>query len=179
MQRGVSVKKRIHLHGLMWLSYWTCLVPVAAFALDPGMTLFQYNCQSWTHQDGLPVNRITSIAQAAEGYLWLGNQKGLVRFDGINFKSVTLPTRPEFPSQAISSLCSCREGGVWFGVTGGAFGLYNEHGFVSFERQAWMESGINVLSVLETKDFLWIGMDSGAAKMNKGPGNATLFFDQI
>jgi ligand-binding sensor domain-containing protein len=164
------VKKRLNLHGLMLLGYWTCLAPVAAFALDPAKTLFQYNCQSWTHQDGLPVNRVTSIAQAPEGYLWLGSQKGLVRFDGISFKSVTLPARPEFPSQAVSCLSSCREGGIWFGVTGGSFGLCDERGFVSFERQEWMKPGMNVL--LETKECVWIGMDTGAARMSKGNGHA-------
>src|ERR1051326_2887464 len=163
----------------MLLGCWMLLAPTASFALDPARSLFQYNCQSWTHRDGLPVNRVSSIVQAPEGYLWLGSQKGLVRFDGLNFKLIALPARSEFPSQAVSCLSSCRDGGVWFGVSAGSFGHYDGNSFRGIQRQTWMESGMNVISLLETKDFVWIGLDAGAARMSKVEGNATAFFEQV
>src|ERR1051326_5510459 len=163
----------------MLLGCWMLLAPTASFALDPARSLFQYNCQSWTHRDGLPVNRVSSIVQAPEGYLWLGSQKGLVCFDGLNFKLIALPARSEFPSQAVSCLSSCRDGGVWFGVSAGSFGHYDGNSFRGIQRQTWMESGMNVISLLETKDFVWIGLDAGAARMSKVEGNATAFFEQV
>jgi ligand-binding sensor domain-containing protein len=41
--------------------------------------------ESWTVQDGLPVNSINQIIQAKQGYLWLASFDGLVRFDGARF----------------------------------------------------------------------------------------------
>ena len=61
-----------------------------ARALDPAKSIFQYNCQNWTRPSGLPADRITSVAQTADGYIWLGSQNGLIRFDGAEFKVVPI-----------------------------------------------------------------------------------------
>jgi signal transduction histidine kinase/ligand-binding sensor domain-containing protein len=41
--------------------------------------------RTWTANDGLPQNSVTAVARAADGYLWVGTQQGLVRFDGARF----------------------------------------------------------------------------------------------
>ncbi len=43
--------------------------------------------QNWTTKDGLPVNSISSVTQTGDGYIWLGTADGLVRFDGLSFKT--------------------------------------------------------------------------------------------
>lgn len=40
---------------------------------------------SWGTERGLPGESIMAIAQTSDGYLWMGTDKGLVRFDGFNF----------------------------------------------------------------------------------------------
>jgi ligand-binding sensor domain-containing protein/signal transduction histidine kinase len=45
----------------------------------------QYLDDSWGTERGLPGGSITAIAQTSDGYLWIGTDKGLVRFDGLNF----------------------------------------------------------------------------------------------
>jgi len=57
----------------------------SAFALDPTRTVSQYLHDSWGTERGLPGGSITAIAQTSDGYLWIGTDKGLVRFDGLNF----------------------------------------------------------------------------------------------
>jgi hypothetical protein len=54
----------------------------AATALDPSRAVTQYRRQSWNTREGLPQSAVESLAQ---GYLWLGTQEGLARFDGIRF----------------------------------------------------------------------------------------------
>jgi len=44
-----------------------------------------YAITTWTEKEGLPAGRIRTIAQGFEGYLWLGLETGLVRFDGVRF----------------------------------------------------------------------------------------------
>lgn len=51
--------------------------------------------QNWTTKDGLPVNSISSVTQTQDGYIWLGTADGLVRFDGISFKSYKTEEYPE------------------------------------------------------------------------------------
>jgi ligand-binding sensor domain-containing protein/signal transduction histidine kinase len=46
----------------------------------------QYLHDSWGTERGLPGESITAIAQTSDGYLWIGTDKGLVRFDGFNFQ---------------------------------------------------------------------------------------------
>ena len=59
----------------------------SARALDPARVLTQYQTRHWGPEEGMPCNNVLSIIQAADGYLWLGTEEGLVRFDGL---------RPEF-----------------------------------------------------------------------------------
>src|SRR6476646_8562249 len=58
---------------------------VSASALDRTRTVSQYLHDSWGTERGLPGESITAIAQTSDGYLWIGTDKGLVRFDGLNF----------------------------------------------------------------------------------------------
>ncbi|MBO6523751.1 MAG: hypothetical protein JJ971_08005 [Balneolaceae bacterium] len=50
--------------------------------------------QNWTTKDGLPVNSISSVTQTQDGYIWLGTADGLVRFDGLSFKTYTTEEYP-------------------------------------------------------------------------------------
>src|SRR5215475_81762 len=76
-----SLRPRHALAGLAAL----CLT-VSGAALDPTRALSQYLYDSWGAEKGLPGESITAIAQTSDGYLWIGTDKDLVRFDGLNFR---------------------------------------------------------------------------------------------
>ncbi|MBV8845513.1 MAG: hypothetical protein JO307_22115 [Bryobacterales bacterium] len=61
------------------------LCATSLLALDPNRTLTQYVHRIWTVQQGLPTGTIYDIWQTRDGYIWLGTQTGLVRFDGVRF----------------------------------------------------------------------------------------------
>src|SRR5690606_22338225 len=54
-------------------------------ALDPSKALTQYQFDRWTEDDGLPQLSVSTILQTRDGFLWLGTQEGLARFDGLTF----------------------------------------------------------------------------------------------
>src|ERR1051325_9031422 len=62
--------------------------PNLVYALDPSRTLTQYVHRIRQVQQGLPQAWIYSIAQTHDGYLWLGTQTGLVKFDGVRFTTI-------------------------------------------------------------------------------------------
>jgi ligand-binding sensor domain-containing protein len=55
------------------------------FALNPLKAISQYGHDIWQMEDGLTQSYVNSIIQSRSGYLWLGTQGGVIRFDGVRF----------------------------------------------------------------------------------------------
>src|ERR1700726_3630739 len=70
--------------GLFALFTLSALIQPAS-ALNPRRALTQYTRTVWTQEHGLPQDTIRAIAQTKDGYLWLGTDEGLARFDGYDF----------------------------------------------------------------------------------------------
>ena len=64
-----------------------------ALALDPNLDVRQYAQTSWKIRDGFAKGQIHSIAQALDGYLWLGTEFGLLRFERCPYSSVATKGR--------------------------------------------------------------------------------------
>lgn len=88
--------------------------------------------KGWTVDDGLPSTLVSVIAQSEDGYLWLGTDEGLVRFDGVRFVSSEL----EYP---------------------GATPLFNYHA-----KQLWVENANGDLLVREHNRFQQVPRPRGA-----------------
>jgi ligand-binding sensor domain-containing protein len=56
-------------------------------ALDTNRQLSQYGHTAWRVEDGVFAGMPNVIAQTTDGYLWIGTQVGLTRFDGVRFVS--------------------------------------------------------------------------------------------
>jgi ligand-binding sensor domain-containing protein len=63
-----------------------------AHAIDPNRTIAQYLQDRWSGARGFPGGAVTALAQTRDGYLWIGTDKGLSRFDGSSFR--TFPLAP-------------------------------------------------------------------------------------
>src|ERR1700752_770281 len=90
-----------------------------AFALNPNLDVSQYAHMSWKSRDGFPKGEISSIAQTPDGYLWLGTELGLFRFDGVRNVLWRPPANQELPSNFIFSLLVSRDGTLWIGTGNG------------------------------------------------------------
>jgi len=94
--------------------------PSCAFALDPSLDVSQYAHTAWKISEGFSKGVINSIAQTPDGYLWLGTEFGLLRFDGVRTVPWTPPAGDQLPSNTISRLLVTRfrvaasnNSGVW------------------------------------------------------------------
>ena len=102
--------------GLMLV--WQCLSPLCSFALDPSLRSSQYAHTSWTVREGYSLGAVFAMTQTPDGYLWLGGEYGLFRFDGVRFVPGNLPRGRHFPDKPYSLLVS-RDGTLWIGTFAG------------------------------------------------------------
>ena len=134
------------------------------FALDPAKDLKQYNCRTWSRQNGLPATSINAIAQTRDGYLWFGTSAGLLRFDGTEFKLFDLHSVAALRTSYVTSLVSARSGGLWVGLAHSAFGFYDGQ---SFSFRGAKLPALDVQSLLESRNgTLWLAAQQLAASLN-------------
>lgn len=91
----------------------------ALLALDPNRAVTQYILETWTSENGLPQNTVHQILQTRDGFLWIGTESGLVRFDGIEFKLFNRANTPALNRNRVQGLFEDRRGTLWIGNDGG------------------------------------------------------------
>ena len=114
MKKASRRGRHVFLPGL--LVYMLLAWCTSAFALNPELDVSQYAHTLWKIRDGFPKTEISSIAQTHDGYLWLGTETGLFRFDGVRHVQWRPPANQELPSNWIFSLLVSRDGTLWIGT---------------------------------------------------------------
>jgi len=107
----------------MFLRVVRLLLPLvliaSSAALDPNRRITQYAHSAWRIQDGVFSGAPHAITQTTDGYLWIGTEGGLLRFDGVRFVPWTPPDKTKLPSTRIYSLLGARDGSLWIGTGAG------------------------------------------------------------
>jgi signal transduction histidine kinase/ligand-binding sensor domain-containing protein len=93
------------------------LAPAAA-ALEPGKALTQYVHDVWTDRDGLPQSYVQAILQTRDGYLWIGTQEGLARYDGQRFTVFDERNTPGLRNNSVVGLLEAADGTLWVASEG-------------------------------------------------------------
>ena len=131
----------------------------SACALDPSLDVSQYAHTSWTFRNGFLNGAVYTISQSPDGYLWLGTQTGVFRFDGV--RAVPLPLRPgqTLTNTEVGALLPARDGTLWMGTLDGLVSWRNgevtEHPTVGRLR-------INAL-LQDREGTIWVGTASGGS----------------
>src|SRR5258705_11424171 len=90
-----------------------------AVTLDSRRDLSQFGHDVWLTENGLPQNTVHSIAQTPDGYVWIGTEEGLARFDGVRFTIYDKQKIPQLGSNYIRALLVDRRGALWIGTAEG------------------------------------------------------------
>ncbi len=82
-------------------------------------SITDYVVKQWNMQNGLPSQSLKSVVQDKQGYMWLGTQFGLSRFDGNTFTNYNTLNSNFLPSNGINKLLVDSEGYLWIGTKDG------------------------------------------------------------
>jgi signal transduction histidine kinase/ligand-binding sensor domain-containing protein len=139
----------------------TLLATFPAAALDPAKAITQYRHEIWRTHEGLPQSSAEALVQTRDGYIWIGTQEGLARFDGARFVVFDKSSTPELRHNRVLSLLEDRRGRLWLGTEGGGLTVLEQGVFRTFGRTDGLASDI-VRALAEGADgTLWIGTDAG------------------
>src|SRR5215813_4803621 len=103
------------------------LVPRPASALHPKVRITQYRHTAWRVQEGAFESAPNAITQTADGYIWIGTDSGLVRFDGVRFQRWMPGPDTGVFNRAVVSLLGASDGTLWIGTDTGLLSWKNDH----------------------------------------------------
>ena len=130
-------------------------------ALEPKKAITQYVHEIWNTDRGLPQNSVYSILQTRDGYLWLGTEEGLVRFDGVRFTIYNRGNTPVIQSNLIWDLYESKDGSIWVSTHNGGLTRLKNGTFTTYTTDQGLSNNY-VRAVTETPDgTLWIGTREG------------------
>lgn len=115
------------LYAIAALSGQTTLLPVPAQASERWSSLITPTFETASRREGLPHPVITSVVQDKSGFIWVGTQGGLARYDGFRFQTYKADsTNPSaLPDAYIMALHVTEEGRLWIGTAGGGAVWYD------------------------------------------------------
>jgi ligand-binding sensor domain-containing protein len=141
---------------------FSALISGVAWGYDPPRELSQFNHKAWLKSDGLPQNSIYALAQTPDGYLWVGTQEGLARFDGLSFRTFSRKTTPGFKGKIVQSLTVSPDSTLWIGTADGA-GLYRYRQGEFYPIPSWCGTHWGAITALYStaSGTVWAGTTDG------------------
>src|SRR5437660_1533476 len=145
------------------------LVAASTFAAPASTnSIARYSVRISQSDDGLPHNSVWAVAQGAQGYLWVGTQQGLVRFDGLRFVTLDESAPAELKRGWITALCATLDGSLWIGCDGYGLARMKGGSFTHFGEGEGLPN-LHVTALYHDRsDRVWVGTYSGLACLVNG-----------
>jgi ligand-binding sensor domain-containing protein len=134
-----------------------------AYAIDPSRVPSQYIHDRWGVENGFPGGPVYAITQTTDGYLWIGTESGLVRFDGRNFRLMR-DLNPASPgSGPVFGLTADLEGNLWLRSLGPMMMRYRDGELKNVKVDlGWPYSAVTAMYTTTHGALLFSEMGSGA-----------------
>ncbi|MGD1088132.1 MAG: two-component regulator propeller domain-containing protein [Verrucomicrobiota bacterium] len=121
---------------------------------------------SWQREQGLPENYVRALAQTRDGYIWVGTDEGVSRFDGVNFFS--LGPQEGFQGGPVQVLYGDSRGALWIGSMGGGLSYWQGGKLSKFTMQDGLPSDSITALAEDSNGSLWVGTQSGLVVWQNG-----------
>jgi ligand-binding sensor domain-containing protein/signal transduction histidine kinase len=136
-----------------------------------------FSFQSWQKEQGLPENPVHALAQTPDGYLWLGTDAGLARFDGIRF--VPFGLQEGIRTGSVRALLADHHGGLWIGTADSGLSRWQNNRLTTFTMRDGLPANGIIALAEDSSQRLWVGTEAGLSLWQNGqpvpPGNLEFF----
>lgn len=142
---------------------------VAPDRSEAGEQRFNFRC--WHREQQLPQESIHALAQSRKGYLWIGTDDGVARFDGVHF--VPFGLREGWPVGAVQALLEDHAGALWIGTSGNGLARMQDGKIATLAKGDGLP-GDDITALAEDRQgSLWVGTDEGLAVYRDGRVSST------
>lgn len=129
----------------------------------------QYVRSWWGVEQGFLEGQVYAISQTPDGYLWIGTEKGLIRFDGFNFVPIRPGKSDSSPGEPVLGLVTDAEGSLWIREQGASLMRYRAGKFEDvlplFDQR---ETGVTTMSRDINGEVLIRGSVNGPVRFSEG-----------
>ncbi|MDR1989357.1 MAG: histidine kinase, partial [Acidobacteriaceae bacterium] len=138
----------------------------AARAVDLHDVLIDYTMTSWNRKDGL-TGPIWAIEQDTDGFLWLGTEEGLVRFDGVRFVPWETLNGSQLPHSAVRALHIAHDGSLWVGFAAGGVARIQGKNVQLVSQINDTDTGLVTAIVEDHHEGIWVAGSGGLFLFNE------------
>jgi PAS domain S-box-containing protein len=159
--------KKIVSHVVIGFIYIQFVFVPSSLALDPQKSISQYTHNTWQTDDGLPQIAVQSILQTRDGYLWIGTQEGLARFDGVKFTVFDNIHTQGINNNSFQTIIQTADGSIWAGTQSGLTHMVGDK-FHTYTKADGLAND-NVHDLYEdAQQNLWIATSGGLSFWKDG-----------
>ncbi|MEX2401677.1 MAG: two-component regulator propeller domain-containing protein, partial [Rhodothermales bacterium] len=134
----------------------------SAFPLNADKQLTQFRFDQWTAEQGLPMNRVQTLLQTSDGYVWMGTQEGLVRFDGFDFHIFDSKNSP-LQSNDVGDLAQDEAGNLWIATSYDGLARFRHGRFTSYRVEDGLTSDQVYAVTVDRSGRVWAGTQTGVS----------------
>ncbi|MDB6122270.1 MAG: Two component regulator, sensor protein [Pedosphaera sp.] len=125
-----------------------------------------FSFRSWQREQGLAQNSVRALAQTREGYLWIGTDNGVTRFDGVHF--VSFGEREGLRCGAVSRILEDARGALWIGSVNDGLTRWQDGKFVTFTTRDGLPADSITALAEDNEGRLWVGTARGLGSLLDG-----------
>ena len=166
MQKSGGLIQRV----VVVLCLLLCCSNVALKAASAGTNplVLEYQWDSWSSgPDGLPSSAVQAITQTRDGYLWVGTQEGLARFDGTHFTTFDQRNIPGIGQFSVNALLEDQDGTLWIGSEAAGLLSLKDGAFTVYTMASGMAAN-TVTCISQDHHDLWLGTPRGLTLFRAG-----------
>lgn len=108
-------------------SFYCLIISLSIHLCGYAILPTQFHFRHYNIENGVSSNNISTLFQDQKGYIWIGTENGLNRFDGNQFTlyQKNNPLYSNFHANSINTICETTDKKLWLGTDNGVF-IYNQ-----------------------------------------------------